>query len=159
MRSRCLFLDIKRRRIVFCLKSLTPDMEKIHIATIYHFLKVRCPKLVQDSPLITFVIRSSLSTGYSLFDCFTGGPTVRFDSSCSASPRRLFTEVNIRAENQRFVRVVRPQPIDLAAFVFRLPKTVSLNNKAIRFDLSHDDLYCLNEGQYLNDNIIDFYLQ
>lgn len=49
--------------------------------------------------------------------------------------------------------------MDLDAFVFRVPKTVALYNKAIRFDLSHDDLFCLNEGQYLNDNIIDFYLQ
>ncbi|CAF3438305.1 unnamed protein product [Rotaria sp. Silwood1] len=39
------------------------------------------------------------------------------------------------------------------------PKTVGLNNNAIRFDLSCDDLLCLNEGEFLNDNIIDFYLQ
>ncbi|CAF3885819.1 unnamed protein product [Rotaria sp. Silwood2] len=39
------------------------------------------------------------------------------------------------------------------------PKTVGLNNNSIRFDLSCDDLLCLNEGEFLNDNIIDFYLQ
>ncbi|CAF4395958.1 unnamed protein product, partial [Rotaria sordida] len=39
------------------------------------------------------------------------------------------------------------------------PKTVGLNNNTIRFDLSSEDLLCLNEGEYLNDNIIDFYLQ
>ncbi|CAF3888439.1 unnamed protein product [Rotaria magnacalcarata] len=38
-------------------------------------------------------------------------------------------------------------------------KTVGLNNNTIRFDLSCDDLLCLNEGEFLNDNIIDFYLQ
>ncbi|CAF1324339.1 unnamed protein product [Adineta ricciae] len=38
-------------------------------------------------------------------------------------------------------------------------KTVGLNNNTIRFDLSRDDLMCLNEGEFLNDNIIDFYLQ
>ena len=41
----------------------------------------------------------------------------------------------------------------------RTPKTVGLNEKTIRFDLSTDDLKCLNEGEFLNDNIIDFYLQ
>ena len=41
----------------------------------------------------------------------------------------------------------------------RAPKTVGLNEKTIRFDLSTDDLKCLNEGEFLNDNIIDFYLQ
>lgn len=44
-------------------------------------------------------------------------------------------------------------------FLFRTPKTVGLNNNAIRFDLSCDDLLCLNEGEFLNDSIIDFYLQ
>ncbi|UJR23682.1 hypothetical protein I4U23_026665 [Adineta vaga] len=39
------------------------------------------------------------------------------------------------------------------------PKTVGLNHNTIRFDLSRDDLMCLNEGEFLNDNIIDFYLQ
>ncbi|CAF1292359.1 unnamed protein product [Adineta steineri] len=38
-------------------------------------------------------------------------------------------------------------------------KVVGLNNNTIRFDLSRDDLMCLNEGEFLNDTIIDFYLQ
>ena len=38
--------DVKRRRIMFLLKKLTPDMERIHISTIYHFLKGKCPKMV-----------------------------------------------------------------------------------------------------------------
>lgn len=42
---------------------------------------------------------------------------------------------------------------------FRIAKTVGLNDNKIRFDLSPDDLHCLNEGEFLNDNIIDFYLQ
>ena len=47
---------------------------------------------------------------------------------------------------------------DIYSFL-RAPKTIGLNNNTIRFDLSRDDLICLNEGEFLNDNIIDFYLQ
>ena len=36
---------------------------------------------------------------------------------------------------------------------------MGLNKNTVRFDLSRDDLICLNEGEFLNDNIIDFYLQ
>jgi hypothetical protein len=39
-------IDERRRRVIFRLKSLTPDMERIHISTIYHFLKGKCPKMV-----------------------------------------------------------------------------------------------------------------
>lgn len=41
----------------------------------------------------------------------------------------------------------------------RTPRTVGLNHNTIKFDLSIEDLKCLNEGEFLNDNIIDFYLQ
>ncbi|CAF0843353.1 unnamed protein product [Didymodactylos carnosus] len=40
-----------------------------------------------------------------------------------------------------------------------IPKTVFLNHNRIRFDLTRDDLMCLTEGEFLNDTIIDFYLQ
>lgn len=39
------------------------------------------------------------------------------------------------------------------------PRTVGLNQNTIKFDLSIEDLKCLNEGEFLNDTIIDFYLQ
>lgn len=47
IKRKIFYLDERRRRIILQLKSLTPDMEKIHTSTIYHFLKTKSPKMVQ----------------------------------------------------------------------------------------------------------------
>ncbi|UJR25208.1 hypothetical protein I4U23_006560 [Adineta vaga] len=116
--------DEKRRHIIFCLKPLTSDMERIHISTIYHFLKIKCPK--SD---IQCISGSRADELYNL---------TRFAKLSIPTPKKTLFILNTN---------------DLMA------KTVGLNNNTIRFDLSSDDLHCLNEGEFLNDNIIDFYLQ
>ncbi|CAF1191597.1 unnamed protein product [Adineta steineri] len=117
--------DEKRRHIIFCLKALTPDMERIHIATIFYFLKTKSTKI--DVLCISGTRADEL---YSLAR-YAKTPTI-------ATPKKILFTLNTN---------------DLTA------KTVGLNNNTIRFDLSSDDLHCLNEGEFLNDNIIDFYLQ
>ncbi|CAF0793616.1 unnamed protein product [Rotaria sordida] len=116
--------DERRRHIMFYLKSLTPDMEKIHTSTIYHFLKTKSPKMN--------VYCVSASRAQELYNL------ARYAKVSLPTPKKVPFTLNVN---------------DLT------PKTVGLNNNTIRFDLSSEDLLCLNEGEYLNDNIIDFYLQ
>lgn len=49
--------------------------------------------------------------------------------------------------------------LDEISLIFRTAKTVGLNKNKVRFELAPEDLHCLNEGEFLNDNILDFYLQ
>ncbi|CAF0899010.1 unnamed protein product [Rotaria sordida] len=115
--------DERRRRIVFCLKSL-PEKEKINIASIYYYLKAKSATM----------------------------------NICCINGSRAQEIYNL----SRFAKVSALGSIT-TSFVIHAndltPKTVGLNNNTIRFDLSCDDLLCLNEGEFLNDNIIDFYLQ
>ncbi|CAF3872492.1 unnamed protein product [Rotaria magnacalcarata] len=116
--------DERRRRIIFYLKPLTPDMEQIHTSTIYHFLKMKCSKMD-----ICCVNGARAQELYKL---------ARYAKISSATSKKAPFILSIK---------------DLTA------KTVGLNNNTIRFDLSSDDLHGLSEGEFLNDNIIDFYLQ
>ncbi|CAF3354404.1 unnamed protein product [Rotaria sp. Silwood1] len=116
--------DERRRHVIFYLKTLTPDMERIHISTIYYFLKTKCPKMD--------VCCVSASRAQELYNL------ARYAKVSSPTPKKVPFTLNAN---------------DL------IGKTVGLNNNTIRFDLSSEDLHCLNEGEYLNDNIIDFYLQ
>ncbi|CAF0933386.1 unnamed protein product [Adineta ricciae] len=116
--------DEKRRHIIFCLKPLTSDMQRIHLPTIYHFLKTKSPK--------TDIYCISGTRADELYNL------TRFSKASAPTPKKTPFVLNTN---------------DLTA------KTVGLNNNTIRFDLSSDDLHCLNEGEFLNDNIIDFYLQ
>ncbi|CAF2992384.1 unnamed protein product [Rotaria sp. Silwood2] len=131
----------RRRRIVLCLKS-SPETEKANIASIYYYLKAKCSTIVYEFFLI-----------YKIFFNIIFPQNI-----CCINGSRAQEIYNL----SRFAKVSALGSIT-TSFVIDAndltPKTVGLNNNSIRFDLSCDDLLCLNEGEFLNDNIIDFYLQ
>lgn len=169
-------LDIKRRHVVFCLKKLTPDMETIHMMTIYHLVKRKCPKAVIKIGFQLYSFHFEFNDlGCVLYYFFTCKRTL-WISSIRSNTCHHRSSSTTHLNSKRFVSQKKNNSLNFHAFyhetflllivfefsfsfIFRIPKTVGLNNNNIRFDLSRDDLYCLNEGQFLNDNIIDFYLQ
>ncbi|CAF0852460.1 unnamed protein product [Didymodactylos carnosus] len=115
--------DERRRRILLQLKPVSPDVEKNNIPVIYHYLKLRSPRMG-----IAYIVGLRSQELYNLS---------RFGTPSSSSGTQAPTM----------------SPSDL------IQKTVCLNHGQIRFDLTRDDLMCLNEAEFLNDTIIDFYLQ
>lgn len=129
-------VDERRRHVIFCLKPLTPEMERIHMSTIFHFLKTKCPKMVRCSTgsamSVIFLSRTFAASA---------APAPKRSTIKPASPKhRCPRRRKHRSLSTRpictFVRCGRPCEEFLATLVFQ-------NGKDRRFEQQHRSIRSL----------------